>query len=103
MKPSVEFRPTHHCGSQMCRVILKPHKSRVDISAQIAGNYVFASRGKYAQISSHNWNLLKINAVWGLKPKYILLRSKMLFAFVFFMNLELLLTIFIYQHLLVHI
>lgn len=49
----------------MCQVILKPHKNSADITAQIAGNYVFASRGKYAQISSHNWNLLKIKAVWG--------------------------------------
>lgn len=48
----------------MCQVILKPHKN-ADITAQIAGNYVFASLGKYAQISLYNWSLLKIKAVWG--------------------------------------
>lgn len=49
----------------MCQVILKPHKNIADITVQIAGNYVFASPGKYAQISLHNWSLLKIKAVWG--------------------------------------
>lgn len=65
MEPSVEIRPIQTCRSQMCQVILKPHKNIADITVQIAGNYVFASPGKYAQISLHNWSLLKIKAVWG--------------------------------------
>lgn len=65
MKPSVEFSPIQNCRSQMCQVILKPHKNSADITVQIAGNYDFSSRGKYAQISSYNWSLLKIKAVWG--------------------------------------
>lgn len=60
-----EFRPM--CRSQMCQVILKPHKNSADITLQIAGNYVCPSLGKYAQISSYNWSLLKIKAVWGIK------------------------------------
>lgn len=64
MKPSVEFRPVQNCRSQMCQVILKPHKNTADITVQIAGNYDSSSRGKYAQISSYNWSLLKIKAVW---------------------------------------
>lgn len=62
MKPSVEFKPVQHCRSQMCQVILKPHKNSAYITVQIAGNYVFASPGKYAQISLHNWSPLKIKA-----------------------------------------
>lgn len=54
----------YNTRSQMCQVILKPHKN-ADITAQIAGNYFFASLGKYAQISLYNWSLLKIKAVWG--------------------------------------
>lgn len=65
MKPSVEFRPIQNCRSQMCQVILKPHKNTADITVQIAGNYDFSSQGKYTQISSYNWSLLKIKAVWG--------------------------------------
>lgn len=65
VKPSVEFRPIQHFCSQMCPVILKPHKNSTDITLQIAGNYVFASPGKYAQISLYNWSLFKIKAVWG--------------------------------------
>lgn len=47
----------------MCQVILKQYRNSADITVQIAGNYVSASPGKYAQISSHNWGLLKIKAV----------------------------------------
>lgn len=65
MKPSVEFRPIQNCRSQMCQVILKPHKNSADITVQIAGNYVFASPGKYAQISSYNWGLLKDKGSMG--------------------------------------
>lgn len=67
MKPSVEFSPIQNCRSQMCQVILKPHKNTADITVQIAGNYDFSSSGKYAQISSYNWSLLKIKAVVGVQ------------------------------------
>lgn len=65
MKPSVEFSLIELCCPQMCQVLLKPHKNSADITEQTAGNYVSASPGKYAQISSHNGWLLKIKAVWG--------------------------------------
>lgn len=67
MEPSAVLRPIQNCRSQMFRVILKPHKNSADITVQIAGNYDFSSRGKYAQISSYNWSLLKIKAVWEFK------------------------------------
>lgn len=50
----------------MCQVILKPHKNIADITVQIAGNYVSASPGKYAQISLHNWSLLKDKGSVGI-------------------------------------